>query len=677
MAATSPLSCSSAGPSSALSVTDKDVGVILGKLVTPRKLPIENPKLTNIDLVIEIGKVRQMFLSCLDNIYDYALQGHDGVKFTLNGIEFSPEWFENITATVRVTYLNDIMVDLDKFHNNTAWVVPLKLVSTLGLRSTPKPFDEKVYLANIWPNDPEKQVKLAQQISETIQPVLGDIAQLKQLVINQPLMDNLSEDKTAIAYTPDGLMISGEWFDHLSHTVIVQKNGKIAIFTGRYFQDVKFTREVIDPTDILFAEINSIFGKVQYDIRSKERVSYWKWPSTPSLQNERLQAIKTFIEPYLDKLKTLASSLSTGIRFSKSLHHKLHQTIGLTRSGEVLVFTGENIAAGCFKNVRRLQQLFKAKPCPHTISTPNKGTILTRELSKEALIYKQLEGCPGFLQPLEMFMLDSCGVGAVHGLVTEELPYDGVSIIMTYFQTIPRQEKIRLKKLYITQLIDAVETLHNKSIYHRDLKIDNLLMDTSGRLIVTDFGFAYNPLNPQRAASGAINYRPPEIDVDESSFADKRDAITIDIKNKIIEKGSCEWLGNTYYVRDLPFLPDIVERELSRATDIWALFCTIYALCYERLIPGVEHSIPTWEAEQRYKAKRRHLNNSLLQGHNFYNQIFGAKELINHSPVHRWLYSMAETRFEKRPQISEIKAEWHALLDRPEVWGAFWYTTFP
>ncbi|KAI9354931.1 kinase-like domain-containing protein [Pilaira anomala] len=48
------------------------------------------------------------------------------------------------------------------------------------------------------------------------------------------------------------------------------------------------------------------------------------------------------------------------------------------------------------------------------------------------------------------------------------------------------QEACRL----FSQLISSVYYMHQKNIVHRDLKLENILLDSNGNLIVTDFGFA-------------------------------------------------------------------------------------------------------------------------------------------------------------------------------------------
>lgn len=52
----------------------------------------------------------------------------------------------------------------------------------------------------------------------------------------------------------------------------------------------------------------------------------------------------------------------------------------------------------------------------------------------------------------------------------------------------------KARKLF-AQLISGVGYLHKKGIVHRDLKLENLLLDRNKNIIITDFGFA-NTFNP-------------------------------------------------------------------------------------------------------------------------------------------------------------------------------------
>lgn len=68
-------------------------------------------------------------------------------------------------------------------------------------------------------------------------------------------------------------------------------------------------------------------------------------------------------------------------------------------------------------------------------------------------------------------------------------------------------------RFYIAEIIVALEQLHNQNIIYRDIKLENILLDKEGHIIVTDFGLSKVLRNGNRTYSycGTIEYMAPEI----------------------------------------------------------------------------------------------------------------------------------------------------------------------
>jgi serine/threonine protein kinase len=70
-----------------------------------------------------------------------------------------------------------------------------------------------------------------------------------------------------------------------------------------------------------------------------------------------------------------------------------------------------------------------------------------------------------------------------------------------------------------TQLVSAMLECHSKGVSHRDLKLENMLLDGAFQLKVADFGLAHT--EPDRLCTthcGSLVYMAPEVRISNQIF---------------------------------------------------------------------------------------------------------------------------------------------------------------
>lgn len=93
-------------------------------------------------------------------------------------------------------------------------------------------------------------------------------------------------------------------------------------------------------------------------------------------------------------------------------------------------------------------------------------------------------------------------------------------------------------RFFLHQMLDSVDYMHQRSVVHRDLKLENILIDDNLSLKVADFGFAcYKNIDKLNSYRGTMTYMAPEIKEGKQYKGTQVDMFSIGVILFIIVQG--------------------------------------------------------------------------------------------------------------------------------------------
>ncbi|KAI9246224.1 kinase-like domain-containing protein [Phascolomyces articulosus] len=161
---------------------------------------------------------------------------------------------------------------------------------------------------------------------------------------------------------------------------------------------------------------------------------------------------------------------------------------------------GETIGEGSFGKVKLGTHQLTGKQVAIKKINKQHAPMIAREIH----LHRQLKHHPNVVTLYEIIMTESY----IH-VISEYCPHGELFDALTQSGRFSEHETIR----WFSQLVDAIQYCHSQDIVHRDLKLENILLDHEDNIKLCDFGFARHAENRQMLQTfcGSLAYSAPEV----------------------------------------------------------------------------------------------------------------------------------------------------------------------
>jgi len=192
------------------------------------------------------------------------------------------------------------------------------------------------------------------------------------------------------------------------------------------------------------------------------------------------------------------------------------------------VYLGKKIDTEEYVAIKILKEEFLRRDNDSILSVHNEITIL-KNLSHQGIIKMHAYGDAGtVVKPSGR---------VINNLVFIVMEFVQGGLLFDLCQTMGAMGE-DAGRFFLHQMLESVGYMHNKRVVHRDLKLENILIDDNLNLKVADFGFAcYKSIDNLKSYRGTMTYMAPEIKEGKNYVGTQVDTFSIGVILFIIVQG--------------------------------------------------------------------------------------------------------------------------------------------